>query len=406
MRLLSAEKPALAALLTTVLTMWLLFAACGAEEEKPAAPTTLPTRTPAPPEPTATAEPTTPRPTLTATAAPGVETIATGLSIPWAITFAPDGRIFLTERPGTIRVIENGRLRAEPLADLRSAVAHVGEGGLLGLALDPAFAENHHLYVYYTYRDAQGRIWNRVVRLTERGGRAADETILLDGIPGAQIHDGGRLKFGPDGKLYISTGDAAQPSLSQDLNSLAGKILRINADGSIPAANPFPGSPVYSYGHRNPQGLAWHPTSGDLFISEHGPTGFDEVNVIRPGGNYGWPTVRGIAGDERFSDPISDFSPAVAPSGATFYDGDRFPCWRGVFFFATLRGNHLHRLALTAAEPYRVGESERLLDGDFGRLRDVAVGPDGFLYVLTSNRDGRGSPAPDDDRLLRVPGPC
>lgn len=342
-------------------------------------------------------------PTPGAVTIAAAETIVSGLDTPWSLAFAPDGRIFVTERPGLIRIVENGRVRPQPFADLRPQVAAEGEGGLLGLALDPAFAETHHLYVYLTYRYGD-ELRNRVLRLTEHDGAAQDPVGIVDGIPGAAIHDGGRIKFGPDGMLYVTTGDASNQGLAQDQHSLAGKILRLKPDGSIPPDNPFPGSPVYSYGHRNPQGLAWQPGSGALYATEHGPTGDDEVNVIRPGGNYGWPLVRGIAHDDRFIDPVIAFSPAVAPSGAAFYDSARFSCWQNSLFFATLRGTHLHRLALNG--PAGGPTSERLLDGAFGRLRDVVVGPDGYLYILTSNRDGRGQPTAEDDRLIRVAARC
>ena len=336
-----------------------------------------------------------------------VDVVARGLQIPWAIDFAPDGRIFLTERPGRIRVIRDGELQSEPWAQI--PVAHEGEGGLLGLALDPNFAENGFVYVYYTYREGT-RLWNRVARLTDREGRGEDLVVILDRIPGSTIHDGGRIRFGPDGKLYVTTGDANVPASAQDLTSLAGKILRLNPDGSIPTDNPFPNSPVWSYGHRNPQGLAWHPVTGALFSTEHGPSGLppncchDEVNVIEPGQNYGWPSVFGIRGDPRFVDPILESgSDTWAPSGAAFYSGDRLPeSWRGRFFFAALRGQHLGRVTVRSSDLRSVERFEKLFVGEFGRLRDVVQGPDGFLYVTTSNRDGRGIPRSGDDRLLRI----
>jgi glucose/arabinose dehydrogenase len=336
-----------------------------------------------------------------------VEVVAEGLQIPWAMDFAPDGRIFLTERPGRIRVIRDGTVQPEPWAQI--PVAHEGEGGLLGLALDPNFAQNGFVYIFYTYREGN-RLWNRVARLTERAGRGEDLTVLLDRIPGGTIHDGGRIKFGPDGKLYITAGDANVPSLAQDVSSLAGKILRLNPDGSIPADNPFPGSPVWSYGHRNPQGLAWHPITGALFSTEHGPSGLppncchDEVNVIEPGRNYGWPHVFGFGRDPRFTDPIWESGLETwAPSGAAFYSGDRLPeSWRGRFFFAALRGQHLQRVTLRPPDFRSVERAEKLFVGDFGRLRDVVQGPEGFLYLTTSNRDGRGIPRAGDDRVLRI----
>ncbi len=335
--------------------------------------------------------------------APTVETLATRLEIPWGLAFTPDGSLLITERPGRIRVFQNGALRAQPVLDLASGVTPAGEGGLLGIAVDPAFAANRHIYVYHTYGSPTALL-NRVVRYELTAEFVAtDPFVLIDGIPGAANHDGGRLEFGPDGLLYITTGDASDTTLSQNRTSLAGKILRLAKDGSVPAGNPFAGSPVYSMGHRNPQGLDWD-ASGQLYATEHGPTGLDEVNRIDAGGNYGWPTVTGAPDDPRFIDPIRHYTPSIAPSGATFYEGDALPCWRGDFFFATLRGTHLHRLDF-AAPGQLVGE-ERVLDGSFGRLRDVEQGPDGKLYIITSNRDGRGSPVAADDRLLRVSVVC
>ncbi len=336
--------------------------------------------------------------------APAVEVVVGGLQIPWAAAFAPDGRIFLTERPGRIRVVRDGRLDPQPWAQL--SVAHVGEGGLLGLALAPDFARSGALYVYYTYQD-EGRLYNRVVRMVERDGRGQVDRVVLDRIPGAAVHDGGRILFGPDGRLYVTTGDARQPSLAQDRSSLAGKILRIAPDGSIPPDNPFPGSPVYSLGHRNPQGLAWHPQTRTMYAAEHGPSGDlglccrDEVNVIEPGANYGWPEVSGRGGAPRFADPIADSGPADtwAPSGIAV--PARGP-WAGSLLVAALRGEHLRRLVLGGARMTQVMGQEVYFRGELGRLRDVVEGPDGALYLLTSNTDGRGRPRPGDDRLLKV----
>ena len=332
--------------------------------------------------------------------APQVEVVAANLEVPWALAFAPDGRLFFTERSGRVRVIADGQLLPTPVAVLPAATT--AESGLMGLVLDPGFQQNGHIYVMYTLRDPQGQLVNRVSRLTVEGNQAGGEAVLLDGIPGATIHDGGRLKFGSDGKLYITTGDAATPSLAQNPSSLAGKILRLNPDGTVPDDNPVPGSPVFSLGHRNPQGLAFQPGTGRLFSTEHGPAGNDEVNIIEAGNNYGWPTVQGIAADPRFVDPVAEFTPAVAPAGATFYNADRLSRWTGSLFFATLRGQHLHRMVLGGPDSRQVAEQERLFEGQFGRLRDVVQGPDGFLYFTTSNRDGRGSPAADDDRILRI----
>lgn len=330
-----------------------------------------------------------------------VEEVATGLDTPWELAFAPDGRIFITERPGRLRVVENGQLRAEAVAPVPD-VAEQGEGGLLGLALAPDFASSGNLYVYHTYR-ADGTK-NRVVRytLTDRAGARGlgGQRIILDNIPGASNHNGGRIGFGPDGKLYVCNGDASNTALSQDRASLAGKILRLEPDGAIPADNPFPGSPVYSYGHRNPQGLAWQPDTGQLYATEHGSSANDEVNRIVAGGNYGWPTVTGTQNQPEFVAPImvSGANNTWAPSGATFVRANTFPQLRGSLLFAGLRSTTLWQLTMGGATP----QLNPLLEDQYGRLRAIAEGPDGNLYVLTSSQDGRGSPTATDDRLLRL----
>jgi glucose/arabinose dehydrogenase len=332
-----------------------------------------------------------------------VETLASGLEVPWALAWAPDGRLFLTERPGRVRMIENGELRAEPVAVMPSSRS-TAEGGLLGLALAPDFAASGALYVYYTYDAASGPR-NRVSRLRLVDGRAAEEAVILDDIPGGPIHDGGRIAFGPDGKLYVGTGDATRGALAQDLGSLAGKILRLNPDGTVPEDNPWPGSPVYSLGHRNVQGLAWHPGTGQLYAAEHGPTGengwccHDEVNRIVPGGNYGWPLVIGRAGDPRFVDPLLESGADTWPPGDLAFAS--LGVSAGALFLTTLRGGLLWRLTLSPAGG-EITTRALLLAGEYGRLRPLVVGPDGALYVATSNRDGRGRPDSADDRLLRL----
>jgi glucose/arabinose dehydrogenase len=334
---------------------------------------------------------------------PQVEVVARSLEIPWALDFTPDGRMFVTERPGRVRVIRDGRLDAQPWATL--PVRHVGEGGLMGLAVSPDFSRTGFVYVMYTY-EQDGRILNRVVRMVDRDGRGQVDRTIIDRIPGGGVHDGGRIKFGPDGKLYIGTGETGRPDLAQDRDSLAGKILRVNPDGSIPSDNPFPGSPVYSYGHRNPQGLAWHPETKALFEAEHGPSGgiggccHDEINLIEPGKNYGWPEVAGAGGGSRFVDPIAESGASTtwAPSGIAIPSAGP---WRSSLLVAALRGTQLRRFVLQAPEFRRVTDQEAFFQ-NLGRLRDVVQGPDGSLYILTSNRDGRGRPGPDDDRVLRV----
>lgn len=348
-----------------------------------------PAAAPGPPVSPATGEP----------VALAVRAVATGLDTPWALAFVPDGRLFITERPGRLRVVENGQIRPQPVLTL--PVRETAEGGLLGLAADPGFAQQPYLYTMYTYDAAQG-LRNRVVRLRVDGSTVVEDRILLDNLPAASIHDGGRVAIGPDGLLYITLGDATQGPLAQDRTSPAGKILRLNRDGSIPTDNPFPGSPVYALGLRNPEGLAWQPGSGRLYATDNGPTGNDEVNLIEAGQNYGWPEAQGPQHPAPFQAPLVTYTPAIAPSGATFYDGSLIPRWRGSLLFAALRGSQLRRLTFDPSDPRRVVTQEALYEGQFGRLRAVVQGPDDALYVSTSNQDGRGSPGAQDDQVLRI----
>lgn len=327
------------------------------------------------------------------------EVVAENLFIPWAMEISNDGNIYFTERSGAIRVIENGELLEEPLIILESPFISRGEGGLMGIALDPDFSQNHFIYVMYTYIE-NGQIYNRVARLVEEDNKAYLDEVILDRIPGGQNHNGGRLKIGPDQKLYITTGDAGNPQLSQDLTSTAGKILRIELDGSIPEDNPIPDSPIYSFGHRNPQGLAWNP-NGLLYASEHGQIGHDEINIIRPGGNYGWPLVQG---DER-SETIEVQSPLIhsgqntwAPSGIAFLDQEP---WPGTLFVAALIGEELLTIGLNE-DGTEVREAEFWLKNVYGRLRDVIQAEDGSIYLTTSNMDGRGNPKLGDDKIIRL----
>lgn len=271
----------------------------------------------------------------------------------------------------------------------------VGEGGLLGVTVSPNYERDRWIYAYYTtQRD------NRVVRF-QIGERPEP---ILTGIPVNSYHDGGRIKFGPDGMLYVTTGDAGDTSNSQDRSSLGGKILRLAPDGSIPEDNPFPNSPVYSYGHRNVQGLAWD-ADGQLFASEFGENTWDEVNRIEPGGNYGWPEYEGDGGSEAeadgFINPITQWPTSQAsPSGAAILVDGSIPLWDGDLFVTALRGECLWHLELD--ESGNVVGREPLLKGDVGRIRDVTQAPDGSLWISTSNRDGRGVPEAFDDRIIRL----
>ncbi|MBO0608931.1 PQQ-dependent sugar dehydrogenase [Myceligenerans salitolerans] len=309
--------------------------------------------------------------------------VATGLEAPWSIAFL--GSTPLISERDSADVLE---LRGDGTTRVVGTVEGVsaeGEGGLLGLAVD----DEGRLFAYSTGEDG-----NRVQRFELTGepgalGLGPGETVL-DGIPSASFHDGGRIAFGPDGMLYVTTGDAGDGDAAQDLGSLAGKILRMTPGGEVPGDNPFDGSFVYSYGHRNPQGIDW-ARDGTMFASEFGQNTWDELNVITPGGNYGWPVVEGVAGDDRYVDPVQQWSPREAsPSGLGIAGG--------TIFVANLRGSVLR--AVPVAEPSRSAE---FWPGQYGRLRDVTVSPAGDLWFLTNNTDGRGTPGPDDDRLLAVP---
>jgi len=351
----------------------------------------------------------TPSPRLGPAVVENVQLIAGGLEVPWAVDLAPDGRLFVTERPGRVRIVKlgaGGGLQAEPWARVPARANPDSERGLLGIALDPDFATSGVVYLYYSYTSTGGGTLNRLVRLRDQGGKGVDETTLLDNIPGSSNHDGGRIRFGPDGKLYVASGDGEQEQRAQDRNSLGGKILRLNKDGSIPSDNPFPGSAVFSFGHRNVQGLAWHPDTKALYATEHGPSGFfpaccnDEVNRIEAGANYGWPIVTGQPNDARFKDPVvwSGRTDTWAPSGAAF--ATVAGPLRGSLLFSALRGQHLHRVVFAADG--KIAFEERLLVNAYGRLRDVYELSTGEFLILTSNRDGRGRPAQDDDRILLV----
>ena len=328
-----------------------------------------------------------------------IEVIAENLNVPWAIDISNDGKIYFTERPGSIRVIEDGKLNPQPLITFGAPFISQGEGGLMGIALDPDFSQNHYLYVIHSYQEGN-KIYNRVVRLVENNNNAYIDRIIIDNIPGSQFHNGGKIKIGPDQKLYITTGDAQNPSLSQDLSSLAGKILRIELDGSIPPDNPFQNSPVYSLGHRNPQGLAWN-SKNILYSSEHGQTAHDEINIIIPGGNYGWPLVQGYEESTEIlvqKPLIHSNEDTWAPSGITFVNQGP---WQEKLLVATLRGQQLLTISLNDNGTV-VKNIESWFKDEYGRLREVVQGNDGSIYISTSNRDGRGNPDVSDDKIIRL----
>jgi glucose/arabinose dehydrogenase len=298
-----------------------------------------------------------------------------------AMAVAPDGSIFVTLRQtGVVSLIRDGRVIAN-FAQVQ--VTAGGERGLLGVALDPGFPSQPFVYVFFTDSAAGGSPRSRIARLTDVADRAADVTVIFDNIPAASIHNGGILAFGPDGKLYVTLGDHTQSATAQDIGSLNGKVLRINPDGTIPSDNPFPGSPVFTLGHRNVFGLAFDPIGGRPFITENGPTDNDEVNILQAGGNYGWPTVRGIAHDPRFIDPIYAFVQEVAPTNAAFYTGNALPPeLRNDFLFGDYLHGGIHRFVLDASRS-RVVLHEVVYTNPSGPVLDVKVGPGGYLYFNT-----------------------
>jgi len=334
-----------------------------------------------------------------------VETVVTGLDVPWSIVFDKEGNMYFTERSGKLSILRKGESNAKLLAAIEGVVEQ-GEGGLMGLALHPQYEKNHWIYLSFTFRFKEA-LANRVVRYTLKDEILSDRTIIVNYLPGSAVHNGCRIKFGPDGKLYVTTGDAANRKIAQDVASLGGKILRINDDGSIPGDNPDPDSPIFALGVRNPQGIDWHPETGLMFETEHGPSGFDgpgggdEVNIIEAGRNYGWPVIHHKESRAGMVSPLLEYTPAVAPGGATFYSGKAFPSWKNNFFFGGLRGARIQRVILDTKNPRKVAGEETLLPGEFGRIREVAEGPNGELYFSTSNTS-RGRPSEDDDRILRI----
>ncbi|MGE0878951.1 MAG: sorbosone dehydrogenase family protein [Acidimicrobiia bacterium] len=379
----------------TVMSAAALLAACGDDDESGAtttitALTTTTVATTTAPVTTAPAT-TAPATTAPATSVPNPnparnydfnspQVVGTGLSVPWGLAFLPDGSALVSERTnGRILQIAPGK---DPVEVMKLPSRAIGEGGALGLAVSPNYPSDKSVFAYYT--TATGNV---VARFTLGG----EPDVILSGIAAASTHNGGRLAFGRDGFLYVTTGDAGTPANAQNRTSLNGKILRITADGRPAPGNPFNGSPVWSYGHRNVQGLAWD-AKGRLFASEFGQNRLDEVNLIEAGKNYGWPNVEGTGTDPQYVNPLITWPTSQSsPSGAAISGG--------FLYVGALQGKRLWQIPITDSG---LGEPGRLFDNQFGRIRSVAVAPDGALWFTTSNRDGRGSPVGSDDRVVRV----
>lgn len=323
------------------------------------------------------------------TAQNNFEVLASGLDTPWEILFLPSGDLLVTERPGTLRVF--GR---NPATITVPGVVEEGEGGLHGAALHPNFSANRLLYLYYTTEN-QGQKINRVVRFVFDGKSLSSPQMVIDKIPAGTNHNGGRIAFGPDRRLYITTGDAGNENLPQDINSLAGKILRLDANGTVPIDNPFKNA-VYSYGHRNPQGLAWDQ-SGGMWSTEHGrsgvQSGLDEINYIEAGANYGWPLIEGDETRIGMRTPVLNSGPnqTWAPAGII--------AQANKIYFVGLRGQALFEAVI--ASPGQLSQPKEYFKNEFGRLRAITANR-GRIYLATSNRDGRGNPNPADDRVLSI----
>ncbi|HLP84360.1 MAG TPA: PQQ-dependent sugar dehydrogenase [Phycisphaerales bacterium] len=339
-----------------------------------------------------------------------IEAYVSGVEVPWSIVWTSASRMLFTERTGKVRVVEGDKLSESPLYTVPDLIGKGGENGLMGLAVHPNYAANRFVYISYGTKEDV-----RVVRLKDIGEALVEPTPIVTGIPAGRNHVGCRLAFGPDGKLYIATGETFERELAQDMNSLGGKILRVNDDGTVPSDNPFVSKEntrgeIFSFGHRNPQGLAW-TESGLMLETEHGPSGEvrpargdDEFNIVQRGADLGWPKVWGSKTEEGTIAPTMVFSPAIAPASAAYYNAERFPQWKGSLFFGALGGLRpngdpgVYRIALTGE---KVTGIERMATG-FGRIRCVAVGPDGAIYFSTSNKDGRAEPREGDDKIYRI----
>ncbi|WP_165823814.1 PQQ-dependent sugar dehydrogenase [Pseudochryseolinea flava] len=332
-------------------------------------------------------------------------TFAKGLDTPWEMQFAPDGSLFLSQRPGIISIVDASG-NAKPWLRLDSVVEEVGESGLFGIALDPDYQSNHYVYFGYTYASQISPIelTNKIVRYKNDDGKPVFDKVLLDNIRGNHLHNVGAFEFGPDEMLYVTVGEVFAPALAQDKSSLNGKILRMTRDGGVPDDNPIAGSYIFSLGHRNPQGLAFQPGTGNLFSTEHGPSEqqgccMDEINLIQAGHNYGWPLIRGSQQQAGLETPVyhSGDTTTWAPTGGIFLVHGE---WKGSMLFTGLRGQALYRVVFKSDDATQIDKVERYLYRALGRLRNVAEGPDGKIYVAVSNQDGRGDPLTIDDRIV------
>lgn len=309
------------------------------------------------------------------------EDVVTGAAFPVSLAFAPDGRLFYTEKnSGNVRIVQNGQLLPTPFVTV-TPLASSGEQGLLGIAFDPNFATNGFVYLYHT---APGPLRNRIIRFTEANNVGTNETLIFDNIPAASNHNGGRLGFGPDGMLYATAGDAGNPANAASTTCPCGKVLRLNPDGSIPGDNPVAGEEMLARGLRNPFGLDFHPTAGTPYVTDNGPSCDDEVNRIVAGGHYGWrPNYPCGDTDPAFVAPIAVFNPQIAPTGLVFYSGTVFPEWENHLFVASFNDGLLRRLVVDEAANGNVLETHTVINGTLGPLIDVTVGPDGNLYIAT-----------------------
>lgn len=329
--------------------------------------------------------------------------VISDLYVPWSIVFPTNDSMYIAQRSGEIVHYKNYQKQADFYKF--SEISATNEEGLMGMVLDPDYPNSPYIYASLAYEE-DNQMFVKVVKLNDVNNQGNDIQILLDKIPAAKFHAGSRLRFGPDQKLYITTGDATKKEIAQDLNSLGGKILRMNKDGSIPEDNPFDNSYIYSYGHRNPQGIDFDPISGVLFSTEHGPSlfdgaaGGDEVNRILPGKDYGWPKVSHTQSTPEAINPLLVFTPAVAPASGVFYNGDKYPNLKNAFLFGGLRGEGIFVVYLDNTRT-KVKSYEKLNIAE-GRIRDIAISPDGYIYFSTSNRDGRGTANDKSDQIIKL----